>query len=138
MAGVEGKIVWNEAGLRHVCQSVSGPTGQYLMKRGIRVQNVARQKTSGAFHGYWGPSTGGPGTTNPSAPGGPPGARSTRLRNSILARPSYGPTGSVEILVGTNVYYGMFLELARDGNRRYPWLRPSFEEEGFGVHMLIG
>jgi hypothetical protein len=125
----EGRIIWNDAGLYEVLKSPQGDVGRYLYRLGIRVQNRAKIKLSGPPHGYWG------GRYYPSAPGGPPGTRTGRLKDSVFIRPGLGMSGGAEVAVGTNVFYGAILETR--SNYPYPWLKPSFEECGIPVKMLV-
>lgn len=98
------RIRWDEAALQRVLNSSDGPVGQWLGRAAIRVQNQAKLNASGR-------------------PG--PKVRTGRLRSSISWRYRYDAYGKIHADVGTNVYYGRYLETGLRNGRRYPFLVPA-------------
>lgn len=108
--------------LNELLHGKNGPVGKHLASEGIRIVNRARLNCTGPPHGYY------KGTDYPSSPGSGPGVRTGRLRDSI-AWELVDAGGEIELQVGTNVPYGLYLE--KRSNSPYPWLLPAFEACGY-------
>lgn len=103
----------NPAALQALFETPDGPVLRELGRRGLNVQNQAKLNATGIQV---------VGARNPMGRG--PRVRTGRLRSSIslvLGVDSRGPYAAV----GTNVYYGRYLELGLRGGRTYPFLKPA-------------
>ena len=63
----------------------------------------------------------------PSSPGEPPRIDTKNLHESIMTETEVERT-AVETRIGTNVRYGLFLELGTSKMAARPWLRPAFDK----------
>ena len=63
----------------------------------------------------------------PSSPGEPPRIDTKNLHESIMTETEVERT-SIETRIGTNVRYGLFLELGTRHMAPRPWLRPAFNK----------
>ena len=63
----------------------------------------------------------------PSSPGEPPRIDTKNLHESIMTETQVERT-SIETRIGTNVDYGLFLELGTSKMQPRPWLRPAFDK----------
>jgi len=70
---------------------------------------------------------------NVSQSSGHPKVQTGRLRSSITHE-----VGQGEVSIGTNVYYGKWLEFGHaDGSRHYPWLFPAVESNRQNIINLF-
>jgi len=70
---------------------------------------------------------------NVSQSTGHPQVQTGRLRSSITH-----DVGPGEVTIGTNVYYGKWLELGHaDGSRHYPWLFPAVESNRQNIINIL-
>ena len=111
-----GHVILDEAALRDYFASPNGPVAEEISRVAIMVESVAKVNATGA------PVAG---ARNPGHRG--PRVRTGRLRSSItwvLGEDGQGLYADV----GTNVYYGRYLELGLlpNGNR-YPFLKPALD-----------
>jgi hypothetical protein len=93
--------LWNDGALSRLLTGPDGPVARDLARRAIRVQNQAKINASGR-------------------PG--PRVRTGRLRSSISWRLRTTSHGTLVADIGTNVFYGRFLETGLRNGRRYPYL----------------
>lgn len=103
--GGSAYIVWNPAGLSQLLKSAGGPVGQDLIRRATAVANQARLNAS-------------------RRPG--PMVDTGRLRSSITYAVGNDSEG-IYADVGTNVDYGLYLELGTSRMPPYPYLAPALE-----------
>jgi hypothetical protein len=104
---------WNDATLNELRRGLHGPAAQQLSRLAIRCESSIKSKM-----GQVAP---------PAPPGHPPATRTGRLWGSItwvLGEDSQG----VFAAVGTNVFYGPFLEGGTSRMAARPFLRPGVEE----------
>lgn len=97
---------FNEAELTKLLTGSEGPVMRDLSRRAIRVESSAKRYATGQ--------------------GGGPNVRTGRLRGSItwrLGRDARGPYADV----GTNVFYGPFVEMGTSRMSARPYLRPALE-----------
>lgn len=107
---------FDQAGLRRLLVSESGPVGRDLGRRAIRVTNAARLNATGrAIEG----------ANNPEGRG--PRVDTGRLRSSIAWEMGKDGAG-LYADIGTNVPYGYFLETGLRNGATYPFLRPALSE----------
>lgn len=98
------KLFWNEAEYLHMTRGADGFVARDLARRGIRIEAAAKSFATGI--------------------GGGPHVRTGRLRSSISWALGWDAV-SIYVDVGTNVFYGAFLELGTVKMRAYPFLRPA-------------
>jgi hypothetical protein len=98
----------NPAALRQLLTSPTGPVAADLLRRGLRVESQAKINASGR-------------------PG--PNVRTGRLRSSITHRLGVDARG-VYVDIGTNVYYGYWVEMGSTRAPPYPYLRPALAAAG--------
>lgn len=103
-------LIWDEAGLYALLESPSGGVARDLMRRAIRVHRRAVTLCP----------VGTPEST------GIPGYVGGTLRSSLTWQMDTG--GGLSARVGTNVYYGPFVELGTRYMRAQPYLRPALSE----------
>lgn len=96
-------IVWHDAALRALLESEGGPVGRDLSRRAIRVESAAKNN---ATH----------------RPG--PRVQTGNLRSSITWQIASDAAG-LYADVGTNVFYGLYLELGTVNMQPYPFLVPA-------------
>ena len=101
-------LKWNEAALTHLLKSPAGEVGADLKKRAQKVVNQAKLNASGR-------------------PG--PMVRTGRLRSSMTYTIGSESVYIVAI-VGTNVYYGKYLEFGTRRMPPYPFLGPAIKAAG--------
>lgn len=111
-------FIANEQGVRDLFNSPEGPVAKALGREAVRVESLAKIYATG--------HTQVEGAINPEKRG--PRVRTDRLRSSITW--VYGrDEAGLYAAVGTNVYYGRYLELgfvSSAGNFfRYPFLKPA-------------
>lgn len=104
------EIRFDQEGLRQVLEGPLGPIARDLSRRAIRVESAAKLNATGKEYGD--------GTRGPRVQTG-------RLRSSITWELGHDSLGLFAD-IGTNVYYGRYLELGllRNG-ARYPFLEPA-------------
>jgi hypothetical protein len=103
------EIRFNEAGLRELFRSPQGDMARDLARRATRVESAAKLNATGREYGD--------GSRGPRVQTG-------RLRTSItweIGSDSQGLFADI----GTNVFYGRYLELGTDRMRPYPFLGPA-------------
>ncbi len=100
------RLVFDDAALRRLLSGPNGPVARDLARRATRVQNQAKLNASGR-------------------PG--PRVRTGRLRSSISYRVITTNRGTLRADIGTNVFYGRYLELGLRNGRRYPFLIPALK-----------
>lgn len=101
----------NEIELRELLTGRDGPVMRDLVRRGIRVESLAKQLAS---------------HTKPSAPGTGPAVQTGRLRGSITWRLGDDAV-SPYVDVGTAVSYAAYVELGTSRMGARPFLRPALE-----------
>jgi hypothetical protein len=102
---------FNELGLRQLLAGPEGGVCRDLVRRGIRVEGLAKQIAT---------------ATPPSTPGGGPAVRTGRLRGSITWR--LGADGiSPYVDVGSGVYYAPYVEMGTSRMQARPFLRPGLQ-----------
>jgi hypothetical protein len=97
------------AGIRELVTAADEPVARDLLRRGVRIESQAKLNATGREYGD--------GSRGPRV-------RTGRLRTSIaheLGRDSVG----LYVDVGTNVFYGRYLEEGTDRMRPYPFLVPA-------------
>lgn len=85
-----------------------------MMKVGLMIEREAKESMGGGGLPH-----------RPSSPGEPPHVDTGRLRSSITTAQTIG-TVIIIVRVGTNVRYGLYLELGTRHIQSRPWLRPAF------------
>lgn len=103
-------LIWNEAELFLLLKSEQGPTARDLMRRAIRVHSKAVSLCP----------VGTPESTG--IPGYVGGTLRSSLTWEIVAEQG------LSAKVGTNVFYGPFVELGTRFMRAQPYLRPALSE----------
>jgi hypothetical protein len=110
-----GDIKFDRIALNALLNGQDGPVARDLSKRAIKIRNAAVQNATGS--------------PRPPPRGGGPGVRTGRLRSSItwvVNRDGQGLYADI----GTNVIYGLFLELGTVRMPAYPFLLPALRSEG--------
>lgn len=115
-------FTWDQGALDALLRSTEGPVAADLLRRAIQVEGTAKRITSG-------PGTGREYTRHgiahtASAPGEPFATDTGRLRASITHALEVDALGLVA-KVGTDVIYGLYLELGSSRMSARPWLRPA-------------
>jgi len=98
--------------------SVAG-TGTRTAGGVVRAVRNARHRVYGAF---------------PSAPGEPPHKQTGRLRASVTHEVD---KGEMTARVGTNVKYGLYLELGTSKMAPRPWLRRALAETAAKINSIL-
>jgi HK97 gp10 family phage protein len=81
------------------------------------------------------PKTGSPGPqTTRSAPGESPAVQTGTLKESLAQEPLEDRVG---IRVGTNIRYGLYLELGTRKMRARPWLRPALDRSAKAIRVVF-
>lgn len=96
-------LVFNEPALALLLRSPTGGVGRDLLRRAVNVESRAKQNASGR-------------------PG--PNVDTGRLRSSITYEIGEDEKG-LFARIGTNVEYGIYLELGTRYMQPYPFLRPA-------------
>lgn len=102
--GEGARLVFDQAAISHLLNGAHGPVGLALERAAIRVESRAKIYATGY--------------------GGGPRVRTGRLRGSIT-HVVVTEGGELQAWVGTNVEYGLYLELGTSRMRPYPFLRPA-------------
>lgn len=100
------RFVLNPFGLQQLLASPQGLIAVELTRRALRVESQAKINATGNNGG--------------------PHVRTGRLRSSITHRLIVDSQG-VAAEVGTNVFYGRYLELGTDRMHPYPFLVPALQ-----------
>jgi HK97 gp10 family phage protein len=100
------QLVWNDAEIRRLLDSPSGPVARDLLRRGLLVQAAAKNFATGY--------------------GGGPHVRTGRLRSSISTTLGADEAG-VYCDVGSNVEYAGYVELGTVKMAARPYLRPALQ-----------
>ena len=106
-------FLWDEGATRQLLQGTHGPVAQQLARLAIQCESSIKSKIGQV--------------PPPSPPGHPPATRTGRLWGSItwiLGQDSQG----IFAAVGTNVFYGPFLEGGTSRMAARPFLRPGVED----------
>jgi HK97 gp10 family phage protein len=125
---------WHGAAIR---AEVMAEAAKRLEAAAIDVQNHAKRllSTSGTARvrgagGRFGRRYG----ANPSAPGQPPHKQTGRLRMSVTRE----MVGQTVARVGTNLKYGLYLEMGTRKMAARPWLRRALEERKARIRAIFG
>lgn len=111
------RFVWNEAALHELLTGPDGGVAADLSRRAIRVEGQAKKNASEPHRA--GPYSG-------SAVGAGPAVRTDRLRGSITWQIGRDLIGLFAV-VGTNVFYGPFVERGTSRMAARPFLVPALE-----------
>lgn len=122
---MSSRVVLDEKGIKELLTSPRGPVAAHLVRRAVRVENAAKRSFGGSGRPHV-----------PSAPGSPPNVDTGRLRSSITHDLSVDAQGIVA-RVGTDVEYGLYLEVGTSKMEARPYLRPALAAE-LGAPELPG
>ncbi len=112
-------FIWRGSAVQ---QAIRGHTAKLVEAAAIIVENRAKELITEPY-------------PPASAPGQPPHRRTGRLRASISH--SAVDQSTLTVRVGTNVKYGMYLELGTRKMAARPWLRPALAQSKAKIAALF-